>query len=216
MKHDFWHQKWEKNEIGFHLPETNPLLVAHFSALQLNQGARVFLPLCGKTLDIAWLLASGFRVVGVELSRVAIEDLFRTLNLTPRIQTLGEITHFSATNIDIFVGDIFQVSPAMLGRVDAVYDRAALVALPEEMRPAYTAQVVALSQLAPQLLICFEYEQDLHAGPPFSICDKEVKQHYQAHYQLNLLASVEVAGGLKGKCPATEHVWQLNPHGYAC
>ncbi|NOS97350.1 MAG: thiopurine S-methyltransferase, partial [Methylotenera sp.] len=92
-----------------------------------------------------------------------------------------------------------------------VYDRAALVALPDDMRKAYTAHLLALTQTAPQLLICFEYDQALHAGPPFSICAAEVKQHYQAAYDLTLLGSSDVVGGLKGQCPATEHVWWLKP-----
>lgn len=211
MHHDFWHQKWQKNEIGFHLPEANSLLVNHFASLNLIQDARIFLPLCGKTLDIAWLLAQGYRVVGAELSRIAIVDLFKSLNLTPNIKKLGEITLYSATNIDMFVGDIFKVTPNILGDLDAVYDRAALVALPDDMRKRYTAHLLTLTNRAPQLLICFEYDQSLHAGPPFSISAHEVKQHYQASYDLALLASVDVAGGLKGKCPATEHAWWLKP-----
>jgi thiopurine S-methyltransferase len=211
MKHEFWHQKWEKNASGFHLPDANPLLVKHFSMLSLKQGARIFLPLCGKTLDIAWLLAQGYRIAGAELSSIAIEDLFKSLNLTPTIKTLGEVTHYSAPNMDIFVGDIFKVSSSMLGAVDAVYDRAALVALPEDIRKLYTAHLITLTNHVPQLLICFEYDQSLHAGPPFSISADEVKQHYQASYDLNLLGSTAVIGGLKGTCPATEHVWWLKP-----
>ena len=211
MKHNFWHNKWEKNEIGFHLPDANPLLVKHFPTLNLKQGARIFLPLCGKTLDIAWLLAQGYRVAGAELSTIAIEDLFNNLNLTPTIIKLDEITHYSATNIDVFVGDIFKVTPNMLGNVDVVYDRAALVALPDEIRKQYSAHLMALTNNAPQLLICFEYDQTLHTGPPFSISADEVKQHYQTSYDLTLLGSTAVIGGLKGQCPATEHVWWLKP-----
>lgn len=211
MHHDFWHQKWENNEIGFHLPDANPLLVKHFSTLNLKQGARVFLPLCGKTLDIAWLLAQGYRVAGAELSAIAIEDLFHSLNLIPTITKLGEITHYSATNIDMFVGDIFKVTPAMLGNVDAVYDRAALVALPDDMRKTYSTHLMAVTNKVAQLLICFEYEQSVHAGPPFSICADEVERHYQAAYDSILLASEEIADGLKGKYPATEQVWWLKP-----
>jgi thiopurine S-methyltransferase len=217
MQADFWHQKWQKNEIGFHLADANPLLVKHFHKLNLkpkfaaNFKPRIFLPLCGKTLDIAWLLAQGYSVAGAELSRIAIEDLFKNLNLTPDIKILGEVTLFSAANIDIFVCDIFKLTPAMLGAVDAVYDRAALVALPSEMRKRYTAHLMALINRAPQLLICFEYDQSLCDGPPFSISPDEVKQHYQTSYSATLLASVAVAGGLKGQCPATELVWWLQP-----
>ena len=211
MQHDFWHQKWQKNEIGFHLPEANPLLRSHFPSLNLNQGSRVFLPLCGKTLDVAWLLAQGYRVVGAELSEIAIQALFKSLGVIPIISQLGEVTHCSALNLDMFVGDIFHLSSDMLGEVDAVYDRAALVALPSDMRKAYAAHLIALTCAAPQLLICFEYDQVLHAGPPFSIDVDEVKQHYEMHYDLTLLAIVDVVGGLKGKCSATERVWHLRP-----
>jgi thiopurine S-methyltransferase len=99
----------------------------------------------------------------------------------------------------------------MLGKVDAVYDRAALVALPDEMRKAYSAHLMALTKLAPQLLICFVYDQSAHAGPPFSICRDEVKEHYQTSYDLTMLASVAIPDGLKGKHPATEQIWLLKP-----
>ncbi len=217
MQPDFWHERWQSNQIGFHLPEANPLLVKHFSALNLTPkipqktSPRVFLPLCGKTLDIAWLLAQGYQVVGVELSQIAVEDLFSQLHLTPKITQKSDFTHYSAVNIDIFVGDIFKLTSEILGKVDAIYDRAALVALPDEMRKAYTAHLLALTNKAPQLLICFEYDQSLHAGPPFSISPDEVRKHYQTHYDLTLQASETMADGLKGKFPATEQVWLLTP-----
>lgn len=225
MENNFWTQKWEKNEIGFHLPDTNPMLVKYIQILNLkpksnaknntkttkNSISRIFLPLCGKTLDIAWLLAEGYRVAGAELSSIAVDDLFKNLNLTPLIETLGEITHYSAANIDIFVGDIFKLTPDILGKVDAIYDRAALVALPDATRKLYTAHLLTLTNQAPQLLICFEYNQTLCAGPPFSIDEQEVKQHYQNSYRLNLLASEPLAGGIKGQCPAIAHAWWLQP-----
>jgi thiopurine S-methyltransferase len=215
MQHEFWHDRWQNNQIGFHLPEANPLLIKYFSTLNLQPGARIFLPLCGKTLDIAWLLAQGCRVAGAELSQLAIDDLFTSLNLTPHVNLINEITHYSALNIDLFVGDIFKINSAMLGKVDAVYDRAALVALPVETRKQYSKHIVTLTQHdnkpTQQLLVCFEYDQRLQDGPPFSVNADEVSQHYQACYELSLLTSEAVEGGLKGKCPATEHVWLLNP-----
>lgn len=211
MKHDFWHNKWHKNEIGFHLAEANPLLVKHFSVLQLAPNSRIFLPLCGKTLDIDWLLAQGYQVVGAELSTIAVEALFSDLNLTPTITQIGKLNQYSSPQITIWNGDVFELTQTLLGKVDAVYDRAALVALPEEMRKIYTEHLMRLTNKAPQLLICFEYEQSIHAGPPFSICADEVKHHYQDAYDLTLLASDTLADGLKGKHPATEQVWWLKP-----
>lgn len=209
MEPNFWLDKWKKNELGFHKSEANPLLVKHFPSLSLEQGKRIFLPLCGKTLDISWLLAQGYRVVGAELVEMAIAQLFEKLGVNPTITNLGNIKRYSAENIDIFVGDIFQVSRAMLGPVDAIYDRAALVALPGEMRDRYSTHLIDISQGAPQLLITFEYDQSVITGPPFSISPEEVHRQYQHHYHITHVSSTAVAGGLKGKCAALEHVWVL-------
>ena len=97
----------------------------------------------------------------------------------------------------------------MLGRVDAIYDRAALVALPEKMRNLYTAHLAEITNKAPQLLICYEYNQALMEGPPYSISNEEVIQHYRDKYDLTLIATPDVPGGLKGKCAAKENVWLL-------
>jgi thiopurine S-methyltransferase len=211
MEPSFWHQRWAKNETGWHQSQANPLLVKHFSDLALGKGRRVFLPLCGKTLDIAWLLSNGSRVAGAELSQLAIEHLFMDLGLQPDISPVGDLHQWSAKNLDIFVGDIFALSRTLLGPVDAVYDRAALVALPEQMRPRYSGHLVEMTNRAPQLLISYEYDQRAMDGPPFSITGEEVLRHYGQPYEITLLASVDVAGGLKGKCPAKENVWLLRP-----
>ena len=93
MHHDFWHQRWQTNQIGFHLPDANPLMVKHFLNLGLPSGARVFLPLCGKTEDIPWLLSQGYKVAGAELSQIAIEELFKRLQLKPVVTALHELRH---------------------------------------------------------------------------------------------------------------------------
>jgi thiopurine S-methyltransferase len=210
MDQTFWHQRWEKNEIAFHESKANPLLVKHLSALSLAKGRRVFVPLCGKSLDVSWLLSSGYRVVGAELSQIAIEQLFMELGVQPETSPVGQMEQWSTHNLDIYVGDIFSLFRNILGQVDAIYDRAALVALPETMRNRYTAHMMEITGKAPQLLICYDYDQSVMEGPPFSVSNDEVKRHYAANYQLTLIASTDVAGGLKGKCPAKENVWLLN------
>ena len=209
MDATFWHQRWELGEIAFHEGQANSLLVKHFDTLKLTQGSRVFVPLCGKTQDIAWLLTQGFQVVGAELSEIAIKELFEGLGIEPAISNDGALVHYQGQNIDIFVGDIFDLTTAHLKSVDAVYDRAALVALPETMRCQYTSHLINITQAAPQLVICFEYDQSVLAGPPFSIDREEVKRHYDATYTLNLLERCDVDGGLKGKAVATEMIWLL-------
>lgn len=209
MYKSFWDKKWQHNEIAFHENETNPMLVKYFNKLSLTIGIRIFIPLCGKTLDIHWFLSNGYRVAGVELSKIAIEQLFTDLKMEPKITKADKLDHYSAMNIDIFAGNILDLSSEQLGSVDAVYDRAALVALPEAMRYQYTTHLITITDHAPQLLICYEYDQRLIDGPPFSIGSETVYQHYKSSYDLTLLASENIPGGMKGKCAAKENVWLL-------
>lgn len=209
MDANFWHERWEKNEIGFHQSEANALMAGHFAALSLARGARVFVPLCGKTRDIAWLFAQGYRVTGAELSRTAVEQLFADLGVDPDISSRGNLLRFGAANVEVFVGDIFDLTADELGDVDAVYDRAALVALPVGLRERYAAHVAEITKGAPQLLISFEYDQTAMDGPPFSIDAAEVMRVHGGRYTPEELAAAPVAGGLKGKTPAREIVWLL-------
>ena len=209
MDAGFWHQRWEANAIGWHENKVNPLLVQHFNDLTLAKGSRIFVPLCGKTLDISWLRSHDYGVVGAELSKVAIEQLFSELGVRPKVSAVEAGEQWSANQIDIFVGDIFSVSKGMLGQVDGIYDRAALVAFPEDMRNRYAQHLTEITGKAAQLLICYDYDQRCMQGPPFSIRDEEVARHYASTYQVKLLSSTEVAGGLKSKCPAKEKAWLL-------
>jgi thiopurine S-methyltransferase len=207
MEAKFWHQKWERGEIGFHQSEFNPWLQAYFGGLNLPRGARVFLPLCGKTLDISWLLAQGYRVVGAELSELAIQTLFDNQGIQPQIVKRDHLLHYSAQDLEIFVGDIFALSEALLGPVDAVYDRAALVALPPETRPKYAAHTTEITQMAPQLLISYEYDQSLRNGPPFSVESAEIVQIFGSAYELRTLAHNPVTGSQVNN--TAEVVWHL-------
>lgn len=206
MQHKFWLDKWEKREIGFHEGKPNSLLVSHFSSLNLKTGSRVFLPLCGKTRDIAWFLEQGCQVAGAELCEIAVGELFSELTLEPEISGVGHLKHYSASGLDLYVGDIFALSPSTVGPVDAVYDRAALVALPSETRVDYTAHLRELTGEASQLLITFEYDQTRMDGPPFSIPEDEIHRHYGGSHQITLLESRPVEGDLKGQVPARERI----------
>ena len=210
MEPSFWHNRWQTNQTGWHESTVNPLLIAHFPSLNLPSGRRVFVPLCGKSFDLGWLLSQGYTVAGAELSELAVTQLFAELGVEPTRSEVGKHKHFRGGKIDIFVGDIFDLSSEVLGPVDAVYDRAALVALPETMRVRYTAHLKTITAFAPQLVIGYEYDQTMAPGPPFSITPDELHRHYSDSYTLTPLARIEVPGGLKGKCPATEHVWQLD------
>jgi thiopurine S-methyltransferase len=210
MEPSFWHNRWQTNQTGWHERNVNPLLIAHFPSLNLAPGSRVFVPLCGKSLDLGWLLSRGYDVAAAELSELAVTQLFAELRMEPTTSEVGKLRLFRGEKIDIFVGDLFDLSREILGPVDAVYDRAALVALPEAVRVQYTVHLKAITALAPQLVIGYEYDQTAVAGPPFSVTSEELHRHYRDGYTLTPLARLEVPGGLKGKCPAMEHIWRLN------
>lgn len=211
MEHDFWHSKWHKNEIGFHEPEGNVLLVKYADTLLATTSPRVFVPLCGKTKDIHWLLANGCEVVGAELSEIAITQLFAELDIEPEITTLGSLKLFKNGPLSIFVGDIFELTNETLGGITGIYDRAALVALPTELREKYAAHICDITECAPILLISFDYDQSVIPGPPFCVDETEVARLYNTSYSVTLLEREPLEGGLKGKVAADSLVFNLKP-----
>ena len=176
---DFWLNCWENNAIGFHEGKPNQLMINQFHEFKKQlHSQRLFIPLCGKAIDIQWLISNGCAIVGVELSEIAINALFEILNITPTITQLDLFKHYSAKNIDIYVGDIFDLSADIIGPINGIYDRAALVALPYETRTRYANHLIQITKSSPQLLITFDYDQNHMTGPPYSIPKKEVARLY--------------------------------------
>lgn len=210
MDADFWLGKWSLGEIGFHQTETNPHLMAYWDQMSVKVGERVFVPLCGKSLDMCWLRAQGHSVVGVELSQSAVSAFFDALGLQPTIREEGPLIHYVAEGLEIFQGDFFELTSACVGPVHAVYDRAALVALPGEMRKAYAQHLMAITQCAPQLLITLSYDQAQLQGPPFSVTPEEVKQHYAQYYDVASLHSERLPDGFKTIDDVTQYVLKMN------
>lgn len=184
MKADFWHNRWENNLTGFHLDEVNPYLQEYWPGLTLNHAGRIFVPLCGKSLDLIWLAEQGYQVVGIELSELAVEAFFAENNLHYTRQKFSDLELWQSEDISLFCGDIFNLTPAILGHIDGVYDRASLIALPPAMRQNYAEKLIELTPLAPKLLITLEYEQTKMEGPPFSVTESEVIELYQADYKV--------------------------------
>lgn len=211
MEAEFWHQMWKKGDIGFHEGQVNRMLARYGEKLNLAANSRILVPLCGKSLDMNWFLSRGHQVVGAELNESAVVALFQELGFNPNVTTCGDHKKYQYGNLSVFVGDFFQLTPQQVQPIDAIYDRAALVALPDSMRVAYSQKLTALTNNAKQLLICFEYDQTAMSGPPFAIMPRMVAEYYQLHYQLDFLARSPVEGGLKGLKEADETVWLLSP-----
>lgn len=208
MQPSFWHERWESNDIGFHEEQPHSLIVAHFSKLELPVNSRIFVPLCGKSVDIAWLLSQGMQVVGIELNESAVQQLFKELGVTPEVTQTGALKKYSTPKLDVYVGSIFDLSKQELGLVSAIYDRAALVALPEDMREQYVSHMLEITANVPQLLITFEYDQSLVSGPPFAIHQALVERYYGRTYTLNMQQSIPYAP-FKKDIEAAECAWLL-------
>lgn len=182
---EFWHAKWASNEIGFHLEDVNPLLIQYWPATNPSADENVFVPLCGKSEDLVWLATKHSDVQGVELSNIAVRAFFAEHFYTPLVIPLnGQHELFQFDELSIYTGDVFT---APVKPVDLVYDRAALVALPEEMRVDYVARIQSLLKPGGRiLLVTLDYAQSEMAGPPFSVAEQEVRALFEG-YQVTKL-----------------------------
>ena len=136
-----WLRMWRNDQTDFHQQAVNPLLMRFWGSLALDQPSRIFVPLCGKSLDLLWLAEQGHEVVGVELSPVAVKAFFEENGLTPRVCRRKNYSVWEYGRLKILCGDFFALTPADLGPIDVVYDRAALTALPEQVRKQYVAHM---------------------------------------------------------------------------
>jgi thiopurine S-methyltransferase len=203
--HDDWLARWRDGRTAFHEGQPNDLLVRH--AARLAGCRRVLVPLCGKSEDLAFLAARGHDVVGVELAEQAVQAFFAEHALVPSIARRGPFVAYevgpgavpadpgaaatappTASAIALLAGDFFALTPELLGPIDALYDRAALIALPAELRPRYVALLRALVPAgALALVITLEFDQAMAAGPPFAVLEPELRALYAG-------AAVELVG----------------------
>jgi len=193
MKKDFWLERWQREEIHFHQDELNPYLLQYWQGLHLVRDSLVFVPLCGKSRDMLWLREHGHRVLGVELSAIAVQAFFKESGLAPQSVTAGKFDSCEANGIRILCGDFFDLGKDDLAKVSAVYDRASLIALPPEIRERYVRHLVSILPPATQiLLVTVDYPQAEMQGPPFSVAPGEVEALYREHAEVRLLAQPDV------------------------
>lgn len=188
MKASFWHDLWEKAEIGFHQQKIDLHLAQFWNRLELGAGQRVFVPLCGKSLDMLWLAGEGHPVTGVEISPLAVEAFFDENQLRPKRSQAGPFEVWEADEIRLLLGDVFDLAPHHVADCAGVYDRASLIALPPAMRADYARHLGSiLPPGIPALLLTYEYDQTQRAGPPFAVNEAEVRELYEPSYEVELL-----------------------------
>ncbi len=196
MEHTFWHNKWEINQVGFHLDYVHPLLKRNLELFQvsgvLKNPGKIFIPLCGKTLDIEFLLSQGHDVIAVELSEIAVKEVFSQLELSPVVRVWQEGKMYQSEKLTIYVGDYFSLTQKEIGNISFVYDRAALIALPKKMRLDYAQHMAKITQYAPQLLITLDYDQSIAGGPPFAVSSEEVEALYGGTYPIQLIEQADI------------------------
>ena len=221
MEQAFWLERWQAHQLGWHRDDVNPLLIAHWSGLGLEAGSKVFVPLCGKSLDMGYLASLGHEVLGCELSRIAAEEFFAEAGVERERLVQGDFVHHCGGAVTILEGDIFNLSRGLLKGVSGVFDRGALIALPPEMRQRYVALLRdVLGKQARTLLMTLEYDQTRIGGPPFSVSEDEVHEYFRETYRVELIfseATTElppryVELGLGGAdSPVHQKVWKMSP-----
>ncbi|WP_210472994.1 thiopurine S-methyltransferase [Vibrio crassostreae] len=182
---EFWHNKWAANQIGFHLEDVNPLLIEFWKKTDPSYEKSVFVPLCGKSEDLIWLASKHEEVQGVELSQIAVRAFFSEHFYTPTVtQINGQHELYQFDELSVYTGDYFT---APIQPVDIIYDRASLVALPEEMRVQYVERLKQLLKPGGKiLLVTLDYDQSEMTGPPFSVPKLEIDQLF-AGYKITML-----------------------------
>lgn len=173
MEAEFWLNKWNKQETGFHLTQVHPLLQKFYNQV-FSEDKGVFVPLCGKTSDLKLFADKGSYTLGCELSKIAVEQFYDAHKLKAEIATSEKFTHYISANLEILVGDYFELRQVDIGACQTIYDRASLVALPSKMRTQYVKKLCQLFSKADMLLITLEYPQNEMAGPPFNVDLNEV------------------------------------------
>ena len=193
MKPDFWLERWQRSEIGFHQRDINTSLQAYWPRLGLPDASTVFVPLCGKSRDMLWLRAQGHAVLGIEFIDLAVRDFFAENGLTPTVSMTPPFERWEADGFTLLRGDFFDLTAAALQRVAGVYDRASLIALPPAMRKRYVAKLAeVLPRGAQTLLVTLSYPQGEMQGPPFAVTEEEVRKLYRGEFQVEHLATKDI------------------------
>ena len=193
MEPGFWHEKWNLQHIGFHQQDINPFLVQYWQKLLLPADAQVFVPLCGKSLDMCFLAEQGHQVIGCELNELAVQQFFTDNQLELTQTAVGEYQHYQTEQISVYQGDIFTLPKTITQEVTAFYDRAALIAWPENMRAHYAKQLANLLPCGSiGLLVTLDYPQAALNGPPFAVSPTWVEQHLSDDFDIEVLASQDV------------------------
>lgn len=198
MKHAFWHQRWQEGRIGFHQQETNPWLERYWPKMKVAPGSRVLVPLCGKSLDMLWLREQGHEVLGVELSDIACRDFFLEQGVEVTPVTVDSYHRRERDGITLLTADLLELPWEVFNGIGAVYDRAALVALPPEMRRRYARRLCQRLTSGVEMLLVV-LESPAEGGPPFAVTEGEVRELFEPAFTVMRLTAEPSDRGRPGE-----------------
>lgn len=193
MDNEYWLQRWREGRTGWHHDDVMPLLAQHWPSLNVPRDTRVLVPLCGKSVDMLWLSQQGLRVLGADVSPIAIESFLAENHLHARTRSTAEGTHYEVTNapggdIEIVNGDVFALPPALIAQCRAFYDRAALIAMPAPTRARFARDIYTHLPVGSRgLLITLDYPEGQMQGPPFSVDEAEILRLFDAQWKMERL-----------------------------
>jgi len=210
INNEFWQKKWKDGIIGFHKKSVNEKLSGFFAQIKDESTKRVYVPLCGKSVDMIWLAREGMEVIGSEISGLAIQQFFQE----NKISFEQNQRRFSSEQIVIENDDFFHFDPRELGTIDAIYDRAAMVAMPSERHADYAQRLLKILRPGGSiLLVTFTYKQNQMSGPPFSVTEQSVLQHFKPAKITELfhqsILEKEPKFQSRGLDSLTETVWRI-------
>lgn len=195
MEHAFWHERWAQKQIGFHQPSINRWLQEYWPLLNVSKDSTVLVPLCGKSMDMLWLREQGHEVMGVELSDIACREFFDEQGVEVSALAGPDFHTRTRDGITLMCGDFFKLTPTDVQQVGAVYDRAALIALPHTLRKAYAKHLKAMLPSGMRmLLVALEYDEQ-RESPPFAVNEYEVRKLYEPEFTVELMDGGECPDG---------------------
>lgn len=188
----FWHNRWATQQTGWHKADFNELLVKYWPSLNTPNGCDVLVPLCGKSRDMLWLANQGHSVIGLEMVEQAITTFFSENKLNYIIEEKTTHKIYTSKPFTIYHGNVFDIESRAL-KVDAWYDRAAMIAIEPSNRGTYVEQIRSHTKPgAVGLLITFAYPQEEMEGPPYSLDDNQVTELFSNGFKVECLENIQL------------------------
>lgn len=210
MDADFWTERWNQSNTPWHQSEPEALLTKYFPKEKTKSA---LIPLCGKSLDVLWISKNSEKVIGVELSPIACQAFFEEQNFSYKTESYKDFKIFNSLNIELWCGDFFKLPTETYQSVDFIYDRAAIIALPPNLRQLYANKLIEIAQASTssdfQILMIGRVDEGLQDGPPFQVADAEIHKLFSEKLNLEILEKISRPSRADPKLQLVETVYRI-------